>query len=287
MKISRRAALFGLLALVLVAGALLLMAAAQRSRDRFHYYTGGESAELAGLLEAHGYELRELQVAPDARLRGIVRLPSSDGARFVLFFPGNAEPQLDVTLPTLEALRAGRDLGIAAFTYRGFDGATGTPSPQAAEDDARAQLRYLHEQLLVPVERVVIVGYSMGSGIALRLPAALSREQQPPAALILLSPYWTLELGPASRFELFLPSEYYRVADVAGEYKGPVLVVAGARDEALPVDQHARKLIRALHPSSQYWELRDRGHVDYLRDTSLLARIGSFALDSTALRDNR
>jgi uncharacterized protein len=274
----RAVALFGLLVIIAL-GFVLLTAAKQRQRDRYQYYTGGPNAALPALIEEHGYELRELEVAPDVRLRGILRLPSSDGARFVLFFPGNSEPQLSASLPTLEALRAGRDLGIAMFTYRGFDGSGGRPSPQAAEHDARAELAYIRDRLHIAPERTVLVGYSMGSGIALRLAAELSRTQQPPAAVILLSPYWTLELGPASPFELLLPSEFYRIADIAAEYRGPVLVVAGAQDEALPAEQHARKVLAALRPGAEYWELPGRGHVDYLEDRALLARIGSFALD--------
>jgi hypothetical protein len=59
-----------------------------------------------------------------------------------------------------------------------------------------------------------------------------------------------------------------------------VLVVAGQRDEALPVALNARPLARAL-PGSQYWELPGRDHVDYLHDSALLARIGNFALAVT------
>ena len=270
------AVLLGLLALSLVA--LLLEAGTRRQRDRFHYYTAESNAELPALLEEYGYELRELPVAPDVHLRGIVRLPSSNGARFLLFFPGNSTPQLNASLPALEAMRAGRDLGIAAFSYRGFDGSTGRPSPQAAANDASAQLAYLRDRLHVPTERVVLVGYSMGSGIALRLAAELSRAQQPPAAVILLSPYWTLDLGPASPFEFLLPSEQYLTEDIAGDFRGRILVVAGKDDTALPVETHARKLVAALHPGTEYWELRDRGHADYLQDEALLARIGNFAL---------
>ncbi|HKU38581.1 MAG TPA: alpha/beta fold hydrolase [Polyangiales bacterium] len=267
-----------LVAALMVAVALLLTAALRRQRDRFHYYTGGQDSALPRLLEAHGYQLRELQVAPNVRLRGVLRLPSSPRARFMLFFPGNSEPQLTAAIPALEGLRAGRDLGIAAFAYRGFEGSSGRPSVAASEHDAQAQLAYLREQLHVTPERLVVVGYSMGSGIALRLAAERSRAGQPPAAVVLLSPFWTLELGPASPFELLLPSELYRMQDIATEYRGPLLVVAGDADHALPVAEHAHRLLQALPKTTLYWELPGRGHVDYLHDNALLARVGSFVL---------
>lgn len=261
---------------------LLLSAAAHRQHSRFHYATGPEDATLPAFVEAHGYTLRTLDVAPNVRLRGILRAPTSDQAHFALFFPGNSVQQLASSLPALEAIRAGRDLGIVAFAARGFDGSTGRPSPRAAESDARAELAYVRETLHVPAERLVVMGYSMGSGIALRLAAELSRVAQPPAAVVLLSPFWTLEFGPASRFEFLLPTEHYGVEDIAGDVKSPVLVVAGARDESLPVATHAHPLVHALPIGTQYWELPGHDHVDYLHDPVLLARIGNFALTVTS-----
>jgi pimeloyl-ACP methyl ester carboxylesterase len=257
---------------------LLLSMAIHRQHKRDHYATGPADVALPALTKAHGYALRSLDVAPNVRLQGILRVPRSDQARFVLFFPGNSEQQLAASLPALEAVRAGRDVGFVAFASRGFDGSTGIPSPAALESDARAQLAYVRGTLHVEAERLVVMGYSLGSGIALRLAAELSRAQQPPAAVVLLSPYWTIAFGPASPFELLLPSEHYRVADIVADVKSPVLVVAGERDEALPVATHAHPLVRALPSGRQYWELPGRNHVDYLQDSALLARIGNFAL---------
>jgi pimeloyl-ACP methyl ester carboxylesterase len=257
---------------------LLLSAAIHRQRNRDHYATGPADGALPALTKAHGYALRWLDVGSNVRLQGILRMPSSDQARFVLFFPGNAKQQLAASLPALEAMRAGRDLGIVAFASRGFDGSTGIPNPGALESDARAQLAYVRGTLHVPAERLVVMGYSLGTGIALRLAAELTRAQQPPAAVVLLSPYWTVALGPASPFEFLLPSDYYRVADIIKDVNLPVLVVAGERDQELPVAAHAHPLVRALPTGRLYWELPGRGHVDYLQDSALLARIGNFAL---------
>jgi pimeloyl-ACP methyl ester carboxylesterase len=265
---------------------LLLSAAVHRQHNRDHYSTGPADAALPALAKAHGYVLRTLDVAPHVRLLGILRMPSSDQAPFVLFFPGNSVRQLAASLPALEAMRAGRDAGFMAFATRGFDGSTGIPSPSALESDARAQFAYVRGMLHVQAQPLVVIGYSIGSGIALRLAAELSRAQAPPAAVVLLSPYWTLALGPASPFELLLPSEHYRVADIAADLKSPVLVVAGDQDEALPVAAHARPLVRALPAGTQYWELPGRNHVDYLQDLALLARIGNFVLTVVPRPDN-
>jgi uncharacterized protein len=266
---------------------VLLGAAVHRHHGRFHYATGPADAGLPALAESDGYTLRTLDVAPNVRLRGILRVPSSEQARFVLFFPGNSLQQLASSLPALEGMRAGRDLGVVAFASRGFDGSTGRPSPGSAASDARAELAYVRGTLHVPAERLVVMGYSMGSGVALRLAAELSRVHQPPAAVVLLSPFWTLAFGPASPFEFLLPTDNYGVAEIAADVHSPVLVVAGALDVSLPVETHAHPLMQALPIGSQYWELPGRDHVDYLHDSALLPRIGNFAFTASSSSGSR
>jgi pimeloyl-ACP methyl ester carboxylesterase len=275
--VLRRNWLAIVLCLVALAGSLGF--SARRAGQRDHYDLAAvQDPALPALLLERGYVANELTVAPGIELRGMVRAPETADARFVLCFPGNTEPQLSSSLPMLEHIRAGRGFGIGAWAYRGYDGSGGVPSPAATEHDARAQLHYVRERLGVTPDRIVLLGYSLGSGIALRLAAELSRAGQPPAAVVLLSPFWSLEIGPAHPLEFFLPSEYYRVGDVVADVRSNVLVVAGREDDALPVAPHARTLVRALGERAEYWELPRRGHVDYLEDSSLLARIGNFAL---------
>lgn len=252
-----------------------LEALARRDRSRDHYDLAAEDSELPALLAAHGYTPDALDVGGGVQLRGMLRAPASDHSRVVLFFPGNTEPQLRSSLPALEAIRAGRDFGMAAWAYRGFDGSNGTPSAERADADAQRALAAVHDRLGAESERTVVMGYSLGSGIALRLAAAMSRAGHPPAAVVLLSPFWKHPVGPAKPLGYFLPSDVYRVEDVVRDIKVPVLIVAGAKDQELPVEQHARRLAAAL-PTSTYWELRGHGHVDFLGDPSLLARIGGF-----------
>lgn len=233
---------------------------------------------VSELGRAAGYHLHELPLAPDARVRGLIRPASRPNAPFVLLFPGKTAQQLAANLPLLESLRAASGTaGAAMWAYRGFDGSTGQPSVPAAARDARAQLEHLRTKLGVEPARLVIAGYSMGSGIALRLAAELAVAGQPPAAVLLFSPFWSLDLAPAGPLGKLLPTETYVVQDVIPQVTFPLLVVAGARDEALPVDRHAHPLVRALGTRAQYWELPNRGHVDYLEDRALLTRAAEFA----------
>jgi pimeloyl-ACP methyl ester carboxylesterase len=265
------------LAASLGSAALVASFIEKRNLGRFHYDLSPADPKLPSLAREHGYTVHELDVAPETRLRGIVRPSGSAKDPFVLFFPGNVAQQLAVSLPILEALRADGPAGLAMFAYRGIDGSTGRPSVETAPTDAGAQANYLRKNLGVSSSRLVLVGYSMGSGIALRLAAELAAAAQPPAAVILLSPYWTLDLTRASTLGALLSSETYVVEDVIARVTFPLLVVAGARDDALPLEHHAHVLVRALGSRAQYWELPGANHHDYLSDPALLQRIAAFA----------
>ncbi|HEY2734631.1 MAG TPA: hypothetical protein VGI70_11635, partial [Polyangiales bacterium] len=200
--------------LALGVGALARQYVVRRQRGRFVYALTPADPALPDLARAQGYEVRAIDLDPDARALGLIRLRRDADAPFVLFFPGNAEHQLAVTLPILEALRAGGPAGMASFAYRGFDGSTGRPSPLNSPSDARVELDYVRKTFGISNRKLVIVGFSMGSGVALRLGAELAARGEPPAAVISLSPYWTLDLTPAVRFGTLLPTETYVVEDV-------------------------------------------------------------------------
>jgi pimeloyl-ACP methyl ester carboxylesterase len=266
------------LAAVLIASGAVVYYIQRRQRSRFVYSLGPADPAVPELARTHGYTVHELPIAAGARVRGLIRPAARPDAPFVLLFPGNTSQQLAANLPLVEALRAARaPAGAAVFAYRGFDGSTGLPSVPSAALDARAQLEHLRDNLGVSPERLVIAGYSMGSGIALRLATELAAAGQPPAAVLMLSPYWRLDLAPARALGILLPSETYVVDDVISKVTFPLLVVAGERDDALPVAHHAHPLMKALGKRAQYWELPGAGHQDYLEDRALLARVAAFA----------
>lgn len=75
---------------------------------------------------------------------------------------------------------------VVAFHYRGYRPSTGQPSAEALLADAPVVFDHV-QQVLAP-QRVVAVGFSIGSGVA----AYLSR-QRPVAGLILVTPFDSLE----------------------------------------------------------------------------------------------
>ncbi len=270
----RKLALFvgaiGLLLLVVMGVRLL------RKRARFSYEIASSATTQPRPGRAQGYEAVDLPLAEGGSLRGSVRAPTDAGAPWVLFFPGNAAKQREGSIELLERLRGGRDLGVAVWTYRGFDGSDGEPSPAAAATDARAQLAYLRSKHHVSPSQLAIAGYSMGSGIALRLAVEQGRRGQTPRALILLAPFSWLTLAPTHWMRRLWEVQRYETGDVASNYPGACLVLAGFRDGALPVHEHARPLVAKLGARVRYIELPDRDHVNFLDDEAALAPVADF-----------
>ena len=259
--------------LLLVAVGILLWLAARRHHERFHYYVSGPDPQLAKALAGSGYERVALSPEPSVRIQLLLRRPPSERDPLLVLFPGNAEQQLATGIPLLEGLRAGHAAGAAIVSYRGFDGSTGTPSPRAAAHDARVLLEYLERELGVSGKRLIMIGYSMGSGIALRAAAEQAQRGHEPASLVLLSPFWMLEIEPAGLLGSLMPSERYTVEEVIPYLRSRTIVIGAAEDSALPVAQHARPLSAAIGARAQYLELPHVGHVDYLGDKAALARI--------------
>jgi pimeloyl-ACP methyl ester carboxylesterase len=123
----------------------------------------------------------------DGEILAGVRIPSfgekAEGAPTLLGFGGNAW-NAKVTALTLHNLLPDHD--VVAFHYRGYAPSSGRPSAQALLSDSLVVFDSLRQAWAD--ERIVLVGFSIGSGAA----AYLARHR-PAAGLILVTPFDSLE----------------------------------------------------------------------------------------------
>ena len=99
---------------------------------------------------------------PGATLQVCVRQRSGPDA--LIYFGGNAE---DVSFSLNEFAAAFPQHSIYMLYYRGYGGSTGSPSEAALHADAQA----LFDQVQKEHPNIVLVGRSLGSGVAVRLAA--------------------------------------------------------------------------------------------------------------------
>lgn len=148
----------------------------------------------------------------------------------IVYFGGNAE-EVSENLPGWARVKA----TVVLMNYRGFGQSTGTPTQQNLVDDAKAIIRWSRERC--PDRPLVLFGLSLGTGVA-----ALAAAETAPDALILVSPYRSVERIARSRFPIFPirwllrhPFDAESVADAMPR----TLAFASPIDRVIPFDESA------------------------------------------------
>jgi pimeloyl-ACP methyl ester carboxylesterase len=132
----------------------------------------------------------------------------------------------------VQRLFAAHGAASLVFDYSGYGRSTGWVGGPQCEQDAIASFAYL--QGLMPGYPVALLGYSMGSGIAAAMIQRVKAER-----LILCAAFTSFRaaarsLGFPKFLTLTLP-HMWRAEESLREYRAPVLIVHGERDELFPV----------------------------------------------------
>jgi pimeloyl-ACP methyl ester carboxylesterase len=149
-----------------------------------------------------------------------------NGTDAVIYFGGNAE-DVNFGLPELAAAFPKHDIYL--MHYRGYGGSTGKPSEDALVADALA----LFDRVSTEHADVVLIGRSLGSGIAVHL-----ASMRPVSRLILVTPYDSLVDLAAGQFPYFpvrwLMLDKFESWRYAVQVTAPTLIVAAEHDEVIP-----------------------------------------------------
>ena len=173
----------------------------------------------------------------------------------ILFFQGNGGDLAD----RHQRMRYYQSQGFGALfvSYRGYGKSSGSMSERGLINDAVASHAWLVAKGVAP-ESIVVVGESLGTGVAVQLAA-----QRPVAAVALEAPY-AAAVDVAARHYWWLPvrllmKDTFRSRDFIGKLKIPLLVQHGDRDGIIPVDQ-GRVLYAAANEPKELVILPGEGH---------------------------
>lgn len=213
------------------------------------------------------------EVAPNFPETTALRIPTSDGESLVawyrspqpgepifLFFDGNGgRPQI---WGGRWRRIAESGAGFLAVYYRGYSGSTGRPTERGLHLDGRAGYEWLIANGYQPND-IVIHGFSLGSGVAVRVAAA-----HPARALILEAPFTGIDdvVGDKlSPLAALLVRESFRSRDYIGDVDMPVLIVHGDRDTVVPFSQ-GQRLFELANEPKQFVRLSGSDHATLVRD---------------------
>jgi fermentation-respiration switch protein FrsA (DUF1100 family) len=206
-------------------------------------------AEDVGFETEDGLALRGWFFPPEA--------PSHGGA--VLVLPGNAGSR-EFRAPLAAALSL-RGLSVLLVDYRGYGGNSGSPTETGLIRDARAARAWLASRSDVDPERVVYFGESLGAAVAVALAV-----EQPPAALVLRSPFTSLvDVGRVHYPWLpvgFLLRDRYPSIERIRDVECPLLVIAGEKDFIVPATLSRRLFEAAGWPAKRFVSIPGAGHND-------------------------
>lgn len=221
---------------------------------------------------APGAELLEGDVAGQQRVA--LFAPPKPGRRLVAYFHGNGEEVGDLT--PLATKLVERGAGILFVEYPGYGWAS---SGEATEENlyavADAALVDLEERGLGR-ERIVLVGYSLGTGVAAEM-ALRGRGDR----LVLIAPYTSMG-DMAQRFLPIVPASFYVRDSFDTLGKAPRLalearVVHGDADSLIPVAM-GRRVSEAI-PGAELVIFAGGEHYDLFRREH--GRLVDLILDQT------
>lgn len=175
----------------------------------------------------------------------------------VLYAPGNAG-NVAYREPFLRKLH---ELGAATLIvdYRGYGKSEGTPTEDGILQDARAARECLAQRIHVPSEEIIVLGESLGGGVAVDL-AAIDGAK----GLILLSTFTSLpdvgsHLFPLLPVKTVMRSRLDSINKI-GNFRGQLLQAHGDQDELIPY-AIGRELFDACpSPDKTFVTLHGQGH---------------------------
>ncbi len=210
-------------------------------------------------------------------------VPAPYGRPTLVHFHGNGQQLADLG-PLVSWLRDER-VGVFAVEYPGYGLNAGqSPSETSLFAVAEAALDHLERKLGVAVKDVVLMGQSLGTGVATEM-ALRGRG----SAVVLISPYTSIDaLGahwlPGIPSSLVVDDHFDNLAK-APRVRAPVLIVTGLHDPLIPPSM-SEELAASFPHATLLW-VRTGHHNDLFalgRRRALVAAVAEFAVLATGSR---
>ncbi|MEA2895551.1 MAG: uncharacterized protein QOJ84_1166 [Bradyrhizobium sp.] len=208
--------------------------------------------------KAAGFPLAEEHVLQTSDGEQIIawHVPPRAASPVVIFFHGNGDI-LAWRAPWFAALTAD-GTGLIAVSFRGYAGSSGSPTETGLINDAEAAYAFAARRYAP--DRIVVWGYSLGSGPAVAL-AAKRRI----ARLILEAPYTSIADVAAGAFPFapvrwFVHDQFHADQWIAN-VTSPVLFMHGGRDRTIPI-RFGERLYELARDPKQMVRFPEGGHDD-------------------------
>jgi abhydrolase domain-containing protein 17 len=195
-----------------------------------------------------------LLTAPDGVLIVGRHWPDPEARFTILWFHGNGE-DLGTIVPVVDEWRR-HGFAVFAIDYRGYGASGGSPTEANTYSDAAMAFDWLRVRLGVPAGRIIVMGYSVGSG-----PAVAIAAREPLAGVMLLAPF-TSSYRVITRWPLVIGDKFNNLAKLS-RVRAPIFIMHGTADQTIPVWHGRMVFSKAPGPKSCLW-IEGAGHGDML-----------------------
>lgn len=239
---------------------LVIMTVFQRN-FLYHPDTNIGAPEQYGLT---GFSEQTLKTSDDIAIQAWYK-PAKENMLTVVYFHGNAL-HLGNRAGIYSAF-ANKGFGVLAVSYRGYGKSEGKPTERGLYKDARSAIKFLTDIQKIPLDKIVLYGESLGSGVAVQMAI-----EQNFAALVLQAPY-TSVINRAAEIYWFFPvhyimrDEFDSIGKIAS-VKSPVLILHGELDATIPI-HHGKALLAAANEPKKSVFFHDVEHNNF--DSAIIA----------------
>ena len=243
-RASRRAHLVTLatIALIVIAGTIVFGLLLWWRQEHIVFQPPGPPFPDAGDTRRIAY-----RASDGEQLFGFVVGEPDSAPGVLLAFHGNADLAA-WQVPWAREVERRTGWSVFLAEYRGYGGATGSPTYEGSARDARAAWDVVRDSLGVPSSRIALFGHSLGSAVA----SELAGEARP-AALVLTSPFTSakdmariIAGRPLEAMWGMISRVHFDTRARVAAIDAPVWVAHGARDFIIPV-----RMGRAVHEAAR------------------------------------
>lgn len=187
-------------------------------------------------------------------------VPNRDARRLVVYCHGNGEHVADQANLVFR-LRSHLDATVFVFDYRGYGRSRGKPAERGCIADGLAAQRWLAEKEGVSTEDIVVIGRSIGGGVAVAVAA-----EQGARALVLENTFSKMTDAAAAIYpwlpvRLFMSNRYNSLRRIK-QYHGPLFQCHGTGDEIVPMALGRKLFAAAPTRMKQFFEIPFARHND-------------------------
>lgn len=240
---------------ILLAGLILICAffgMIYLNQDKVIFQTKALSSEAE---QRYQDDAVSFERADGTLLQGWFRRHADADAPLLIYYGGNAE-EISWNLEPLGQLNT----SVLLINYRGYGQSGGKPSERALKDDALWLLDRISQQHAIPLQRIVVMGRSLGSGIASHV-AAL----RPVAAVVLTTAFDSFPALARANYPrlplAWLMKHRFESDLLAPTITQPMLTLIAGQDRIVP-PAHARRLASLWQGPVTTQEFPQAGHID-------------------------